>query len=179
MAASRQEALTVLADGGGEVDRLLARLSEDELTRPRTIGGGDWSAGDLLGHIAHWEELAVAAMAEWRAGRVPWIETVFGADDVDGAVDNVNAENARRSAGKGLDELRARAAAAHAALLAAITDMSDEEWASRAPYPTERRRTLGELLGSVTGAPKRAFGHAFAHLDDLRAYVSEVDAKGS
>ena len=96
---------------------------------------------------------------------VPWIEEFFGMSD---GVDQLNAENARRSAGKGLDELRARAAAAHAALLAAITDMSDEEWASRAPYPTERRRTLGELLGSVTGAPKRAFGHAFAHLDDLR-----------
>jgi hypothetical protein len=23
----------------------------------------------------------------------------------------------------------------------------------------------------VTGAPKRPFGHAFAHLDDLRAHV--------
>ncbi len=28
------------------------------------------------------------------------------------------------------------------------------------------------LLGSVMGAPKRPFGHAFAHLPDLEAFVS-------
>ena len=49
-----------------------------------------------------------------------------------------------------------------------------EEWEGKAFYETERRTRLGTLLCAVTGAPKRPFGHAFAHLSDLEAYVSSL-----
>jgi hypothetical protein len=176
MAVSRQDALTTLADGHRILDGLLARLSEEQLIRRRTIGGGDWSARDLVVHLAYWEELAVAALADWRADRVPEVENTFSVGAA--AVDRMNAANDSASADQTLDEVRARAAAAHAAVVDAITEMADQEWTSRAPYSTERRRTLGELMGSVMGASKRPFGHAFAHLEDLRAYVDQVDAAG-
>jgi hypothetical protein len=52
--------------------------------------------------------------------------------------------------------------------------MDNVEWHSKAPYRTERRAWLGMMLGSITGAPRRAFGHAFAHLPDLEQYVSAL-----
>ena len=52
--------------------------------------------------------------------------------------------------------------------------MTDDEWTARVPYDAERRRTLAGLLGSIAGAPQRPFGHAFAHIPDLEAFVSSL-----
>jgi hypothetical protein len=52
--------------------------------------------------------------------------------------------------------------------------MADQEWEARAFYPTERRDRLALLLGSITGAPGQPFGHAFAHVPDLEAFVSSL-----
>lgn len=71
-------------------------------------------------------------------------------------------------------QLRDAARATHGSLIGAIRAMSDEEWAAKAPYPTERRTTLGALLASVTGAKRGPFAHAFDHLPDLEVYVSSL-----
>ena len=52
---SRDEAVAELEDGQRRIDQLLQGLSEEDLIRPATIGGGDWSAKDLIGHVATWE----------------------------------------------------------------------------------------------------------------------------
>ncbi|MBI3456003.1 MAG: DinB family protein [Candidatus Rokubacteria bacterium] len=147
------------------LDRL-GQLSDHELTRPATSGGGAWSAKDLLGHITFWEEIALETLAEWRAGKRPRAEDIFRAGDVD----RVNAENFERKRDLPLEAIRAQAERTHRALLAAIEGTTDEEWNARAPYETDRRKRLGTLLGSVLGAPERPFGHVFAHLPDLEAY---------
>ena len=165
---TRDEALATLEDGQSQVDALIARLSDDELARPATIGGGDWSAKDLVSHIARWNEIAMEARDAWRNGEKPAIEDSW--DDVDG----INADNYERSRDASPAEARERMRRAHSAITAAIRDMDEAEWHSLAPYPTERRAWLGMMMGSVTGAPKRAYGHAFAHLPDLEAYVAEL-----
>lgn len=170
---SRDQALAVLADGHDRVDRLLAGVSDGDLTREATIGGGDWSAKDLIGHIATWEEAAIDAMADVRRGTVPRIETYLREE---GGVDRYNAEKVPEVAAMSLDEVLARAAAANETFASQIRDMSDEEWFARVPYQAERRRTLANLLGSITGASKRPFGHAFAHLPDLEAFVRTLRA---
>lgn len=168
----------MLQDGRDRVQELVSRLSEDEFTRPRTIGGGDWSAKDLLGHIATWEEVALRSLAEFQGGDVPWVESNEGPFSGPGTV-NVDAFNARAIAENqrlSLEEVRARADRTHTELIEAIQGLTDEQWTARASYPTEldRRRRLVTLLGSVLGAPQRPFGHAFAHLPDLRAYVETL-----
>ena len=171
-APSRAEALATLAEGHAAVEALAARLDDEQLTAPKTIGGGDWSAKDLLGHLAFWEELALEALADLRAGRMPRVEPFFarGAE----GVDELNAGNSERTATQPLDEVRARAAAAHAGITGAIGSMSDDEWGAKVPYETERRETTALLLAGILGAPKRGFGHAFAHLPDLEASVSSL-----
>lgn len=167
---SRAEALATLEEGHRTLQALFARLDDERFLAPKTIGGGDWSAKDLLGHIAFWEELALEALADLRAGALPHIEAVF-ARGSDG-IDEINAENQRRTAQQLLEETRARAAKAHGTLLTAIDSMGDDEWGSKVPYETERRETTAALLASILGAAKRPFGHAFAHIPDLETYVS-------
>jgi hypothetical protein len=177
-ASSREEALATLTEGQAQLDHLLARLSDEQLTQPATIGGGDWSAKDLIGHLATWEALALRTMKEWQLHEIPWVERdggVFSAP----ATGKVDAYNARAVAEKerlALAEVRAEAEAVHRGLMETIASVGDEEWSKTAFYPTPngRRRKLVTLVGSVLGAPQRPFGHAFAHLPDLEAYVGRV-----
>jgi hypothetical protein len=170
---SRDEAVRTLDEGRARVGELLSGLSEAELTKPATIGGGDWSAKDLIGHLAFWEELALEAIEQWRAVRTPRVETGIFAQGSEG-IDRANAEAVARKAEWSLEEVRSRAEDTHRTLLAEIESMSDEEWTANAFYPTERRKHLADLLGSVLGAPKQPFGHASAHIPDLEAYVGSL-----
>lgn len=169
-APTRDEALATLAEGHDAVDALIARLDDEQLVAPRTIGGGDWSAKDLLGHLAFWEELAIEALTELRAGRKPSVEAAFarGAE----GVDELNAVNQERTRTQPPGAVRRRAAGAYEAIAGAIRDMGDEEWTTKVPYAAERRETVALMLASILGAPKRGFGHAFAHIPDLEAYVT-------
>jgi hypothetical protein len=173
---SRDEAVATLQEGHGRVTELLDQLSEDDAIRPATIGGGDWSAKDLRAHLTTWEEAALQALAQWREGQRPTIEVeAFASDE---GVDRFNAATVEAKAKLPLADVRAEAERVHAALVHEIEAMTDQDWSARAPYETERRRHLVELLGSILGAPKRPFGHAFAHLPDLEDFVSSVGDAG-
>jgi hypothetical protein len=172
---TRAEAIATLEAGQRELDDLLGRLSADDMLRPSTIGGGDWSARDLLGHMAFWEELALAGLADWRAGRRPAVEAI--SDEGAPATDAANARNHERTVRQSLDEVRQRAEAAHRSLLDAIRGMADEEWDAAPTYPKPHVATLGELLGGATAGPDGEFRHAYAHLADVRAYVARVAAE--
>jgi hypothetical protein len=172
---ARAEAIATLEAGQVELDALFGRLSADDMVRPATIGGGAWSARDLLGHIAFWEELALEALADWRAGRRPATEGI--SDEGAPGTDAANARNQERTVRQSLDEVRQRADSAHRTLMEAIGSMSDDEWDAAPPYPKPHVATLGELLGGATAGPDGAFRHAYAHLADLRACVERVAAE--
>jgi hypothetical protein len=165
---TRAEAIALLKEGQAKLDALFARLSGEAMERPKAIGGGDWSAKDLLGHVAFWEELAVDLIAAQRAGTPPRVAAIFGGD---GAVDRANAEDQARNATLPLAAVRERAATAHRQLLEGIRSLTDEEWTAQPSFETPRPRPLSEALGGVTGAQDRPFGHAWAHLEELEAYV--------
>ncbi len=170
--ATKDEAIATLQEGWGRVESLLSSLSDEQATAPATIGGGDWSAKDLLGHLATWEAFALDAVSEWRQGRKPYIAGLLNGGIV--GIDHVNALTVADKASLTWDEVRAGAEGTHAALVRLIGEMSDDEWNAKALYPAERRDHLGSLVGSVLGAPKRPFGHAFAHIPDLQTYVSSL-----
>lgn len=169
MPPTREEAVATLREGQAGLRDLLDRLSEAELTSAATIGGGDWSAKDLIGHIQAWETFALDALGEWRKGERPAIEDTFASP---GRVDELNAMVFEQKRDRPLRDVRIEAEQTNRTLIDEIERMSDLEWAAKASYATDKRRRLCELLGSVLGAPKRPFGHAFAHLPDLEAYVN-------
>jgi hypothetical protein len=171
----RGEALRRLRDGQARFDRLLAGVAGKELTHPGTIGNGDWSAKDLIGHIATWEGLALASIRDFGAGRTPWPERkagVFSAPAT-GKIAAFNERTIKARCREPLSKVKADARRTHRQLLAAIESLSDVDWKAKAFYPTpnNRRRTLAALLGSLLAGEGGAFRHNNSHVSDLRAFV--------
>jgi len=161
-ALSRHEALATLEAGQQELDSLLYELSDAELDEPRTIG--DWAAKDVVGHVAFWEELALQTIDSFRGGVTPRVATM--------GTDELNAENQAAQVGHNIFELRARAGDAHASLVSAIGTLSDHDWHGSLPWQDPQHATLAEMLGGVLGSEGRPFGHAYAHTEQLRAFVA-------
>jgi hypothetical protein len=166
---TRADALETLEAGHRALAELFDRLDDEAFVRPHTIGTGrEWSAKDLAAHMGVWEALALETLEHVRRGEQPGVEDLFG----EGAEDGFNDEQVGRLRGMTSAEVRARFEELHARVSSALGAMRDQEWA--APYafdPIDEDRTLGERLGSLLGAEDGRFRHAFAHLDDLRAYV--------
>ncbi|OGC90876.1 MAG: hypothetical protein A2W25_13185 [candidate division Zixibacteria bacterium RBG_16_53_22] len=55
-----------LKNGHTDIVKTIDGLNSEELDRPGTIG--DWSARDVLLHIAMWDGEALKALAVWRTG---------------------------------------------------------------------------------------------------------------
>jgi hypothetical protein len=106
----------------------------------------------------------------WPAGRRSQAEDIFARKSP--GIDAANAENQARTSAQTLRETRARAAATHETLLETIGALTDEQWTATGPAESEPDLKLGVLLGRITGASQRPFGHAWAHLDDLRSYAA-------
>jgi hypothetical protein len=175
---SRSAAIDTLEEGRAKVDALLSPVPDVHLARQGTIGDGEWSAKDLIGHVATWEELALRSLREFQGGTMPWVERpdgVFSAPAT-GKVDALNAHTVAEKRGMSLGEVRDQADSIHRDLIKAIEGLTDLEWHARAFYPTpnNRRRHLSTLIGSILGAPGGPFQHAFAHLPDLESFVRSV-----
>ena len=164
------EAIGIVKGGQLALAGLFDRLDEEAMTRPATIGGGDWSAKDLLGHIAFWEELAVDTLTAWRGGHPPPTD----ADEWPG-VDAANARNQERTTRESLAEVRERAAAAHADVVTQLQTVTAAEWASEPFYPGADNPTLGDLLGGVLGGSGGPLKHIEATLATLRRHGQAVN----
>jgi hypothetical protein len=163
---SPDEATDTLARGHREVHALLAGISSEELEEPATIGGGEWSAKDLVGHLTTWEEIALSTVEEWRAGEDPAILQTFAAD----GTDELNADEVARKSGTPLTEQLARFDDVHRELVEVLAGLAGAEWTQVARDDREPTRTIGSLLGGVLGTDGRPFDHISAHLRDLRAF---------
>jgi hypothetical protein len=164
---TRAEALETLAGGHDEVHRLLEGIPDATLVAPATIGGGEWSAKDLLGHLTTWEEIALVTMDEWRRSERPSIMDTFAVD----GTDDLNAREVQRKAPTSLDDVRRRFREVHEQVVASIAEMSDDEWSQPAFWQSDRDLTLGSALGGILGTTGLPFGHVTAHEPDLRAFA--------
>jgi DinB superfamily len=163
---SREEALALIGDGHRRLSELFALLSDADMRAPQTIGKGDWSAKDLLGHIAAWEEVALERLRAVREGEpVP----PFPA----GGVSRFNAEHVAAARRRSLRATRGRAERTHRALVHAIRDVDDDRWTMTVDAPGQRAR-VATLVGRALAGPGGQFRHAFAHLPDLERYVSAL-----
>lgn len=173
---TRAEAITTLEEGRAELLTLLARLSDEAMTRPATIGGGDWSVKDLLGHIAFWEERASEFAAVWQAGRLPAIRAIVA--DGQAGIDAANARNQTATQNQSLDDVRRRELEAHARVVDMIHGLTDDVWFAKPYYPTSRTdESFVEILAGILGGPTGLFDHTQEHLNALREYASSFDPR--
>src|SRR5437867_2504354 len=140
MPVSREDAIRIVSEGHRSVQELLSRLDDDAFVRRSTIGASEWSAKDLAGHLADWEEYALRSLDEWRSRVRPWFE------DLD--TDPVNDEAILRHLNEPAADVRRRFSELHVRFRSALIDMSDDEWSEPSSYETDRPRSLGELLGA-------------------------------
>jgi hypothetical protein len=167
----RDQALITIRDGDERLRRLFDRIPEDAFARRGTIGEGTWSAKDLLGHIASWEELGLATIGAWRRGERARLD----GRSFDGDTDSFNAWNEERKHDWPLERVRTEAAETHRQLLAAIEAMGPEAWGAPRTFDDDRAPPdLGSALGGILGAADGAFRHAFAHLPDLETFVGSL-----
>jgi Mycothiol maleylpyruvate isomerase N-terminal domain len=167
---SKTEAIAILERDHRSVGDLMARVGPDDFTRPATIGGGDWAAKDLMGHLTSWEEHAILALEAWDAGEPAPVQRALRIDGLNAVNASSVAEDRTRSA----DAVRERFEVVHRRLLEAIHAIPDADW-ERPPTPRSRR-SLGLVLGGIVGGPAGPFAHASAHLPDLGAFVDVVTA---
>jgi hypothetical protein len=165
MTIERRAAMATLEEGHASVRALVARLTTAELERRATIGGGDWSARDLVGHLTAWEEHALAALEAWRAGLGAPIQRALR----ERGLTAVNAATAAADRRRATGEILRRSDAIHTGLIEALRAIPDSTWIE--PATRRSRRPLGDVVGSILGGPAGPFSHASAHLPDLERYV--------
>ena len=81
LAAWRRSAIARMTRSRAATLRLLARIPEADLLRPRTQGA--WSVKDVLAHVAAWEEEGtrrLRLLARGQGHRMVWYETMADAD---------------------------------------------------------------------------------------------------
>jgi hypothetical protein len=165
---SRSPALRTLEEGHESVRELAERLRDEDFERRATIGTGDWSAKDLLGHLTSWEEHALDALNAWRRGEPAPVQRELRTHGLNA----VNAENVAADRDRSSAAVRRRFDDIHRHLVTEIRSMPEATW--DAPPTTRSRRPLGHVLGGIVGGPGGPFTHASAHLAHLRAYVESV-----
>jgi DinB family protein len=163
---TRRRAITMLERGRAATDTLIAAIPPRQLST-QGLGGGTWSARDLIGHLASWEEYALDALEAWERGIRPRIdETWFTV-----STNALNAANVERKATWSLAQVRRRSAATHDELLERLRAMSDHRW--REPGSKRGRKTVGERLGGILGGPAGPFRHDEAHHESLRTFLDQ------
>jgi hypothetical protein len=169
---TKREAIRILDQGHRSMRDLTARLDGDAFARLATIGGGDWSAKDLLGHLSSWEDHAIRALEAWARGEPAPVHRALRRDGLNAVNAAGVAADRRRSA----DQVRGRFDDVHRRLISDIRALPDADW-QRPPTPRSRR-PLGQVLGVIVGGPGGPFAHVSAHLPDLRAFVDAVTGPG-
>jgi hypothetical protein len=165
---TREEAISLLEDGQSAVRGLIARLPESALTRPG-LGGGDWSPKDLIGHLASWEEHALAALEAWDRDEGAPIDR----ETYTRGTNAVNAEAVAARASLTVEEVWHQADITHASLIDRIARMADSRWEN--PATSRGRKPLGHRLGQILGSAAGGFRHAEAHLKSLTAFVETTN----
>jgi hypothetical protein len=167
MMVTPDEAVATLERGDRETRGELERLTPRDLL-VTGIGGGEWSPKDLIGHLALWHEIALRTIDQHRAGTTPWIVGVFTSPG-----DGPNDEELALRAPWPLERARDAYEESRSSTISAVKALRDPEWSAPVPGWTQEPATIGGLLGVVLGTEGLPFGHAFAHLDELRVFADE------
>jgi uncharacterized protein (TIGR03083 family) len=139
--ASKGEISAAILRGNRDVQQVFGGLMDTQLDTPMQQGDGDWTAGDVLAHLAGREQV-YAMMFQAARG-----------DDPFAAIGDFNAWNEARVAerrGEARDDLLAEFRAVHEALLAQI-EATDEAELEHVVALGPRRASLGDLLRGSGG----------------------------
>ena len=116
--SDRDELLSRLQESRDELVSAIRGLPEDKMTAPLA---GEWSAKDIMGHIASWDEFTASDLRRIARGRIPCL-AAFREDEVD----NWNAFLMRPRRVFPLPQIQAEFEEARAEMLAALNDLPEQ-----------------------------------------------------
>ena len=128
----------------------------DSVPRSRLLEPGvldDWSAKDLMGHIATWEEVGIDRVRKLRAG-----------EEIVRPYPDINAFNARESARKSdlsLEEIEGQFVDTHSRLVEALENLPDRFFLPQ-PQPPQTAAAL-------------TLRHCKQHAEDLRKWLKSIE----
>jgi len=115
--SDRDELLSRLQESRDELVSAIQGLPDDKLTAPLA---GEWSAKDIMGHIASWDEFTASDLRRIACGRLPCL-AAFREDEVD----NWNAFLMRPRRVFPLPQIQAEFEEARAEMLAALKGLPE------------------------------------------------------
>lgn len=171
MTSSKERCLAEMRAGFQEFDAAVAAIPRERLTE---VGVTDeWSARDLLAHIAGYERWVAAAIFGDLTGRTPTNQEYYGRDDAPSEADDANddATNAwyvAHARTLPVEKVVAEYRWAHHRLVEAVEacDERDLEEPNRLPFCKDR--TLISIL------PGQCWGHHRQHLPQLRLMADQA-----
>jgi uncharacterized protein (TIGR03083 family) len=161
----RAEALEILRSSRSGTGALIEGLTEAQLTARTSLGGGNWSIKDLIGHLAGVEEVALAVIT---GKRPAYLTASFS------SAKGFNDAEIERKRNWSLAKIRKDAERVRAALLKEIETMDDERWTSKIQIGTGRSALVLVLGRMLVGGRHGPFAHDLAHLYDLERSVRSL-----
>jgi uncharacterized protein (TIGR03083 family) len=161
---TRAEAIEILVACRARTEALIDGLDEKQMKTRTLLGGGDWSVKDLLGHLAGYEEDALAFVTGERPRRAHKFASV----------DERNAAEIERKRSWSVRRVRQDSQRVRAAFLTSIENMDDERWKGKVETQ-QGRSALGLVLGRLlVGGRHGLFAHDLAHIRDLERSVKSL-----
>lgn len=176
---NRTNAIAGLNTEHAEVRALIEALSDEEKTRPDTIEYGlypdqELSFKDLLAHLITYEAFTLEALDAWKRGEAH--PAIAASLSYEGSREmHYGGIAARRS--HTLTQVLDEWERTQSGLMDALNRLTDEDWYSPAPFPTEQPMNLGGMVEIILVAPPRPpYRHLPVHIPDSEAYIRKLRA---
>ena len=163
-----------LARFDGEFDRwqrALDAIGLDRMAEPGVMG--DWTAADLVAHLAGWQWKSLTSMRTALAGgaypTTPWSEKLNNPEswEEDGDVQSINQWIHDRAQASSSESLISNSLQQWADIREIIAGLSEDQVNDRNLFPRLEGRSIGEVLANDV-----LFGHFQEHLaDDLNPWL--------
>ncbi len=142
------------------LDRVVGRLSEDEMNRPPREG--EYSGRQTLAHLAGAERGMTALMRRMAAGESPRVKPDF-------SIDYYNARHQEKRAGLTVAQLRAELDESRRDLLAFMESLQPVDLDKRGEHPVAGEASVREIL-------KVLQQHELDHIKELDAWSQQLIA---
>ena len=134
---TKDELLEEIKAERAALERFLAALDADGMTRPGAIG--DWSAKDVLSHLAEWEQLLLVWYRAGLRGEIPALPAV-GYNW--GAMDDLNQAIYEKYRASSLTDVQAYFQDSYRQMLEAVESMSEDDLFAKGRFAWTKKRAL-------------------------------------
>lgn len=139
--ASKGQLLADIQSERETLEQFLRGLSEEQLTAPGTVG--EWSAKDVMAHLAEWEGMFLAWYAAGKRGEAPHTPAP---GFTWGQLPALNQQIYEKHRERSLQEVQQLFTDSHQAMLNAIQSMSVEELFTPGYYAWTKKHALAAYI---------------------------------